>query len=105
MLDLLLILFASCVWNTEYLSDLRLFEFIQRRWTKKILGKIGERLKKLDLYSIKDRLLRSDLIMIWKVMNDMSQNFTDIFRTPYVVRKFLFHVAMLMLGKSSFQFV
>ena len=65
--------FASPVWNTGYLGDLRLLESVQRRWTKMIDG-MGEipyshRLAILDLYSIKGRLLRADLLKCWKIFH------------------------------------
>ena len=58
--------YCSPLWNTCYLGDLRLLENVQRRWTKQVDGfshlSYKERLLSLDLYSIKGRLLRSNLI-------------------------------------------
>ena len=68
--------FASPVWNTGYLGDLRLLERVQRTWTKQILGlenmPYAERLAALDLYSVKGRLLRADLILVWKIFHGHS---------------------------------
>ena len=65
--------YGSCLWNTGFVEDARKLEQVQRRWTKRIdnLGemKYAERLCKLDLFSVQGRLLRSDLIQYWKVMN------------------------------------
>ena len=65
--------FASTIWNTGYLGDLRLLESVQRRWTKKIAGmeelSYAERLTMLNLYSIRGRLLRADLLKCWKVFH------------------------------------
>ena len=65
--------YASSLWNVEYLGDLRLLERIQRRWTRAVSGMAdvpyGERLKMLDLFSFKGRLLRTDLILVWKIIN------------------------------------
>ena len=65
--------FASPVWNTGYLGDLRLLESVQRRWTKQIIGMANipysDRLKALNLYSIKGRLIRADLIKCWKIFH------------------------------------
>ena len=62
--------YASTVWSTGFLGDLRLLEGVQRRWTKEIDGlrqtEYIDRLQSLDLYSIKGRLLRMDLIKVWK---------------------------------------
>ena len=58
--------YCSCVWKVGYVSDLTLLETIQRRWTKRVVGfsnlSYSERLRSLNLFSIKGRLLRSDLL-------------------------------------------
>ena len=68
--------YASSLWNTGYITDLTLIEKVQRRWTKEIKGlyekSYPERLKSLKLYSIYGRLLRSDLILTWKIFNGLS---------------------------------
>ena len=68
-----LIDYASPLWNMGYVGDLKLLEGIQRRWTRSIDGLDGlsydERLRKLDLFSLKGRLLRADLIIVWKIFN------------------------------------
>ena len=65
--------YCSCVWNVGYLGDLRLLESVQRRWTKEIdgLGGVdyGERLKAMQLFSVRGRLLRSDLVKCWKIFH------------------------------------
>ena len=66
--------FASPVWNTGYLGDLHLLESVQRRWTKNIDGmtelSYAHRLEALNLYSIKSRLLRADLLKCWNIFHD-----------------------------------
>ena len=68
--------FSSSVWNLGYISDLKLLEGVQRRWTKKITGfedlTYSQRLANLNLYSVKGRLLRSDLIKCWKIFQGKS---------------------------------
>ena len=58
--------YASPVWNTEYHQDLKRLESVQRLWTRQVLGlenaNYGTRLRELNLYSVKGRLLRADLI-------------------------------------------
>ena len=53
--------------------DIRRLESLQRRWTREIEGVgqlvYGERLKSVGLYSLKGRLLRMDLIKVWKSFN------------------------------------
>ena len=57
--------YCSTVWNVGYAGDVGLLEGVQRRWTKDVDGMNGlscmERLQFLKLFSIKGRLLRSDL--------------------------------------------
>lgn len=69
--------FGSVIWNTSYIGDLHLLESVQRQWTKKKTDGLAdlsyaERLSKLDLLSIKSLLLYADLMMVWKVMNEVS---------------------------------
>ena len=67
--------YASVVWNTGYNEDIRRLEAVQRLWTRhtKGLGDMdyGERLKSLDLYSVKGRLLRTDLMKCWKIFHGL----------------------------------
>ena len=64
--------YCSAVWNVEYLADARRLESLQRRWTANIAGlatlPYNERLRETGLYSIAGRLLRLDLIKIWKIL-------------------------------------
>lgn len=68
--------FSSCVWFTEYIGDLKLLESTQRRWTKQIAGmeeiSYDQRLSLLNLYSVKGRLIRADLIKYWKILHNLS---------------------------------
>ena len=67
--------YGSPLWNTGYLGDLRLLERIQRRWTRAIQGfevlPYGERLRKLNLFSVQGRLLRADLIITYKIFQGL----------------------------------
>lgn len=68
--------YASCLWNTGYQGDLHLLESIQRRWTKQIESvrdlEYGDWLCALNLFSVKGRLIRADLIQYWKIFNGKS---------------------------------
>ena len=68
--------FGSPVWNTGYQGDLRLLERVQRMWTKQVHGlenlPYSERLAALNLFSVKGRLLRADLILMWKIFHGIS---------------------------------
>ena len=75
--------FGSALWNTGYVGDLRLLESVQRRWTKQIRSmsnlSYAERLSSLNLYSIKGRLFRADLIMTWKIMHGNCPQLAHLF--------------------------
>ena len=55
------------------MRDLKLLERIQLRWTRAVAGleekSYPERLRHLDLFSLKGRLIRTDLILLWKIVN------------------------------------
>ena len=79
--------FCSPLWNTGFVGDLQLLESVQRRWTKNVSAleekPYGERLLALDLYSVKGRLLRCDLIRCWKIFNGESVvQPSDLFELP-----------------------
>ena len=67
--------YGSVLWNQGYITDNRLLEKAQRRWTRSVAGLEGlpyeHRLRALNLFSIKGRLLRADLIYTWKVFSGM----------------------------------
>ena len=62
-------------WNTGYIGDIKLLESVQRRWTRNIVGlenlSYADRLSALDLFSVRGRLLRADLIECWKIVHDI----------------------------------
>ena len=75
--------FASEAWFTGYTGDINLLENVQRRWTKRITGfhdlSYSERLAQLSLYSIKGRLIRSDLIMVFKILKGYCPHLDHLF--------------------------
>ena len=74
---------ADSLWNLDFITDTKLLESVQRRWTKEIAGfsnlSYAERLKKLDMYSVKGRLLRTDLILCWNIAHGKCNSLKDIF--------------------------
>ena len=68
--------YASQLWNSGYVGDMKLLERVQRRWTRTINNfdslSYAERLRQLDLFSLKGRLLRADLIFVWKIFHGLS---------------------------------
>ena len=78
--------FFSVVWHTGFEGDLSLLEGVQRHWSKQISGlsnmDYNARLSALGLYSVQGRLLRANLIKVWKIFNELTAiTLTDIF-TP-----------------------
>ena len=65
--------YGSNLWNLGYVGQTKLMERVQRRWTREVAGlenlTYGDRLKRLDLFSFQGRLLRSDLISVWKIFH------------------------------------
>ena len=64
--------YCCCLWNVGYLGDVRLLESVQRRWTREI-GTLRERnyherLKLLSLHSVYGRMVRMELIKMWKYL-------------------------------------
>ena len=77
--------FGCVVWNTGYVGDQRMLESVQRRWTKKVCGfadlPYSMRLSLLNLFSIKGRLLRGDLIQVWKIMSGSCPSLSGLFES------------------------
>ena len=65
--------YCSSVWNVGYLGDMNRLESLQRRWTREVDGLRGldyeDRLQRCGLFSVRGRLLRQDLIRLWKAFN------------------------------------
>ena len=76
--------YSSVVWNIGYLGDLRLLKGVQQKWTKMISGfrdlSYSVCLFTLKLYSIKDRLLRADfIIMVYKILHGLCPDLDHLF--------------------------
>ena len=75
--------YCSSVWNVGYLLDVRKLESLQRRWTREVYGMqqldYPTRLRRLSLFSIRGRLLRKDLIKVWKAFNEHDVGLSDLF--------------------------
>lgn len=79
--------YGSSVWNTGYLGDLRQLERVQRRWTRVVRGleesPYETRLKTLNLFSFQGRLLRADLILVYKIFHGLCAiNPSELFKRP-----------------------
>ena len=76
--------YCSVLWNVGYIGDMKKLESIQRRWTREVdvIGELGyqERLRELGLYSVYGRLLRADIMKIWKVFKgDLDPELQGLF--------------------------
>ena len=71
------LVFVSCVWNLEYIWDMKMLENMQKRWTKRIDSFenliYSQRVKDLDLFSVEGMLLRADVIKCWKIFRSKSE--------------------------------
>ena len=67
--------YCSVVWSPFLLKDIDVLEGVQRYFTRRIAGlKIfgyKERLHILDLESLEERRLKNDLVMCYKIMNNL----------------------------------
>lgn len=63
-------------WSPCFQKDINKLESVQRRATKLIPGyrnlSYEERLKRLDMFSLKDRRIRGDLIETFKIVNEID---------------------------------
>ena len=80
--------YGSQLWNLGYIGDSQMVERIQRRWTREISTvshlPYGERLRELGLFSMCGRMLRADMILVWKIFNNKCAiEPTDLFEPSY----------------------
>ena len=65
--------YCSQLWNLGYIGDTKSLERVQKRWTKAVYGleelPYPDRLRRLNLFSFQGRLLRGDMILVWKIFN------------------------------------
>jgi len=72
---LLLLNYCSPVWSPSTIGDIVLLESVQRNFTKRIQGcqakTYSDRLKALKLPTLELRRLRADLILCYKILNNL----------------------------------
>ena len=92
--------YASPVWNTGFVEDLTRLEAVQRRWTKRIDGlselSYAGRLEYLNLFSVRGRLWRADMIQCWRIFHGQSPIAPEdifVFSVPSFTRGHCFKIA------------
>ena len=76
--------YCSPVWAPIYISDIALLESVQRRFTKRIFGMSGlsysQRLQRIGMETLESRRLKTDLIMMFKILNNLVEvDFCEFF--------------------------
>jgi hypothetical protein len=70
------------VWDPPKITDIQAIETVQRQFTRRISGlkdlDYWERLKKLKIMSLQRRRERYSIIQVWKILNGLSTNSTDM---------------------------
>ena len=65
--------YASSVWGVGFVGDMIKLESVQRRWSRETKGmsrlNYRARLTSMGLFSICGRMLRTDLVKVWKAFN------------------------------------
>ena len=88
--------YNSCVWSPHFSQDIKACESIQKKFTKDAFHKCRisshdyeHRLAKLNLQTLEYRRLELDLIMTYKVINNLiSMNFHDFFEFSSSAERF-----------------
>lgn len=89
--------YSTSVWSPHLLGDIKKIESVQKRFTKQACNRSNipftsyqDRLYKLDLKSLEYRRIYFDLLLIYKIINGLSDmNFEDYFvfrKKSYVLR-------------------
>jgi hypothetical protein len=75
--------YASEVWSPHFVRDIELLERVQRLFTRRLPGfsvfSYEERLRRLNLASLKDRRIHRDLIMVFKILKGYVRVDSDEF--------------------------
>lgn len=84
--------YCSQVWRPSLKKDILIIERIQRRFTKRIEDCKGlsyeERLKKLNLTTIEDRMERADMIEVYRLINHLDDsNYRNYFSIKSTVTR------------------
>ncbi len=109
--------YCSSVWEPLYLKDLDKLERVQRYFTRRLYVRCGyncadsylTRLKVLNFESLEERRLKTDLLMVFRIVHNLVDlNFDDFFTyapnlgTRTNGRKLFVHSCRLNIRRNSF---
>ena len=103
--------YNSTIWNPTLISETRAIEKIQRKFTKYLCKKLNigysdyfNRLHILNLETLEERRIKTDLINLYKILNDLVEiDFKDLFKFSSHIRPYNFrgHSKKLLPSKFS----
>ena len=107
-----LVEYCTPVWSPHFIKDVNKVERIQRHFTRVIFNKCNipfssynDRLLKVDLKSLENRRIYFDLILLYKIINELSDlKFEDFFRYRnhnYILRSHHLQVEPKLYYKST----
>ena len=95
------------------MSDITLLESVQRRFTKRMSGMSGlsylQRLQRIGLETLESRRLKTDLIIMFKILNNLvGVDFNDFFSLSIVTKtrghRFKLNKPLCSVNARSFSF-
>ena len=106
--------YNSSTWNPTLLTELRTLEKIQRKFTRHLCRKLNisytdysHRLQILNLESLEERRIKTDLTILYKILNDIIEiDFKDHFQFSSITKQYNLrgHTQKLLMPKFSKSF-
>ena len=104
--------YCTPVWSPYLVKDINSIEKVQRNFTKVICRRSNisftsyqDRLDKLNMLSLEDRRIRYDLILMFKILNGLSDlsfnSFFELKSSPYPIRNGSIKIVPLKTFKSN----
>ena len=103
--------YNSPTWNPTLLTELRTLEKIQRKFTRHLCRKLNisytdysHRLQILNLESLEERRIKTDLTILYKILNDIIEiDFNDHFQFSSITKQYNLrgHSQKLLIPKFS----
>ena len=104
--------YNCAVWNSCNRNDIQILEKVQRVFTRRLLQKLNikfssyeERLNILNIEKLDSRRLRNDLVLVYKMLNNLiDMNFNEFFsmiNLTYNLRRHKFTIAKPPVAKTN----